>query len=287
MPTTRTKPKEADKMLQELRHILVGREQEVAAQLEIDVAELKEIVADEKRFAERIQPYLESQVTHLQENFPTLFGAYLGTAIRHQIRESQDEIIDALYPIIGKLISKFLRTEIQRISAQIDERLKNPFSWDTVKARIKAFFAGVSYDEYLLQQTSQAEVEAVFIVNKESGLNLGHYSIGEIDMADVVGGMMTGTKDFLEHAFEKEHQELETVQYDDYQILLYTFQQFYMAVVIEGLDNPSFRQDMLTHVLAFWEKYKVPVSDSPTQTEKDQLSAALKNHFNVYSRNGQ
>ncbi|MEO1451716.1 MAG: hypothetical protein AAFV07_19460, partial [Bacteroidota bacterium] len=204
-----------------------------------------------------------------------------------QIRESQDEIIDALYPIIGKLISKFLRTEIQRISEQIDERLKNPFSWDTIKGRIKAFFAGVSYDEYLLQKSATANVEEVFLIHKETGLNLGHFSLNTVSHPDVVGGMLTGIKSFLENAFEKEQQELETVDYDDYQILLYTFQQFYMAIVIEGVGSPAFKQDILNHVLAFWEKYKVPVSDSPSDTEKTHLSEALKTHFHVYNRNDQ
>lgn len=285
MPRASTKPREADKMLQELRHILVGREQALAAQLELDVEALQDIVADEAHFSERITPHLEAHVAHLQENFPELFGAYLGTAIKHQIRESQDEIIDALYPIIGKLISKYLRTEIQRISEQIDQRLKNPLSWDTLKTRMKAFFVGVSYEEYLLQQSIPVTIEEVFIINKETGLNLGHFSLNTVSHPDVIGGMLTGIKSFVEHAFEKEEQELETLRYDKYQIMLYTFQQFYMAIVVDGEGNPTFRQQIMDHVMRFWEAYKVPVSDSPTDTEQAQMSAALKQHFHAYNRN--
>ncbi|MEO1451658.1 MAG: hypothetical protein AAFV07_19170, partial [Bacteroidota bacterium] len=74
MPTTRTKPNEAANMLQELRHILVGREQAIASQLQLDVEELQEILADDQHFAQRIQPHLEAHIEHLQANFPELFG---------------------------------------------------------------------------------------------------------------------------------------------------------------------------------------------------------------------
>ena len=128
-------------LLEQLRQLLLSDDRERHEEIQGRLEELEAFVKRDD-FHEKLEPFLEEHLTYLQKNFPELFGKHLGTAIKVQIRESQSEIIDALYPIIGKLIGKFLRTEIERISEQIDRRLQDPFSFSSFKLRLKAFFTG-------------------------------------------------------------------------------------------------------------------------------------------------
>ena len=138
-----------DARLAQLRELLLKDEELARRAVEEDVNSLKAIILNRESFGNHIAPHLAENVEYLQQNYPNLFGQYLGEAIRLEIRDSQGEIIDALYPIIGKLISKYLREEFRKISEQIDRRLSDPFSWKNIRLRFRAIFSGASYQEFL------------------------------------------------------------------------------------------------------------------------------------------
>ena len=153
--------KEAEGLLNELRSLLRFDDSEEKAEFIARIDSLQEEIRDEELFEEKIKPHFEKNIAYLQENFPDLFSKYLATAIKAQIRDSQDEIIDALYPIIGKLIAKYIRAEIDRISQRVDDRLEDPFS--NFRLRVKAFFSGVSYQEMLMREGALAILEEIFV----------------------------------------------------------------------------------------------------------------------------
>ena len=269
-------------LLEELRHLILSDDRERRAEIERRLTELEEVIKRDD-FQDKLEPFLEEQLVYLQKNFPELFGKHLGTAIKVQIRESQSEIIDALYPIIGKLISKYLRTEIERISQQIDQRLQDPFSFSSLKLRLKAFFTGVSYQELLLESTSKPTVEEVFVIDAESGLPKGHFSLNDISHPDMVAGMLTGIKHFVEHAFEKTDEELNTLEYEKYKILLHTFENFYIATVVAGNLNAVFEQNLQDTVFEFCQKHPIVKESMITQETKDVLSRKIQSHFEGFN----
>ena len=270
---------EAEQQLRELRELLLEEEAEAHVLVMNRIETIQKQIMDDERFKERLGPHLESQLDFLQQNFPDLFGKYLGKAIKNQIRDSQDEIIDALYPIIGKLISKFIRTEIERISQRIDQQLQDPFSLKNLKLRIKAFFSGISYEEMLIRETAQSTLEEIFLIRKQDGMLLGHFSLDEVTHPDMIAGMLTGIKQFIEHAFEKQSQELNTLEYDKYNISINNFQTFYFAAVIEGPLHAHFEKRLQSSIYAFSEQNDI-FTDQPLNKQiTDQISSALKEHF--------
>ncbi|MEL6676804.1 MAG: hypothetical protein AAFR61_31635 [Bacteroidota bacterium] len=275
---------DAEKMLLELRHLLHMEDANLRDRLEEKLHALEEAFQDDALLKERMAPYLETHVAFLQENFPGLFGKYLGAAIQLQIRESQDEIIDALYPIIGKLIAKFIKTEIEKISQKIDQRLANPFSFKAIKQRLQSIFTGVPLEEIMLRDTALAKLEEVFLIRKLDGLLMGHYSLNEVSNPDMVGGMLTGIKQFMEHAFEKQNQELDTLTYDRYKIRVFNFNTYFVAAVIEGPSQARFQNDLQDFVYKFVEKYDVYTDQPITKELNDQLSADLKIHFDGFKQ---
>lgn len=269
--------KEAANLLNELKALLRFDDSDEKKEFIARVETLEEEIRDEELFEERIKPHFEKNIAYLQENYPELFGKYLATAIKAQIRDSQDEIIDALYPIIGKLIAKYIKAEIDRISQRMDERLDDPFS--SFKLRIKALFSGVSYQEMIMREGAQAILEEIFVIRKEDGLLMGHFSLNEVSHPDMIAGMLTGIKGFIEHAFEKASQELETLEYESYTILIFNFKTFYFAAVEKGPIKAKFKERLQSSIFSFCETHDVITDQSLHKGVIDSLSLNLKEHF--------
>ncbi|MEM6801831.1 MAG: hypothetical protein AAF696_10545 [Bacteroidota bacterium] len=268
---------EAEGLLVELRSLLTSDDSEVKEEMLQRIDSLQKEIRDEDLFEEKIKPHFEKNIAYLQENYPNLFGKYMATAIKAQIRDSQDEIIDALYPIIGKLIAKYIRAEIDRISQRVDQRLDDPFSG--IKLRVKAFFSGVSYDEMLMRESAQAVLEEIFVIRKEDGLLMGHFSLEDVSHPDMIAGMLTGIKSFIEHAFEKTSQELETLEYENHTILIFNFQSFYFAAVEQGPIKAEFKERLRNSIFSFCEEHEVIADQSLNKAVIDSLSLELKEHF--------
>ncbi len=281
------KDQQADKRLEKLRQILLAQDRESQASVMERLSELESALVDDEAFEARLSPHLKEQVAYLQEHFPQLFGKFMGPAIRKQIEEEREVIIDALYPIIGRLIARYLKEEIQRISDRIDDSLKDPFSLENLKLRIQALFSHVSYQELLFQQMArQNRLEEVFIIQKDSGLALGHYSLNEVTRSQMVAGMLTGIKNFLEDAFQKGGQELDTLEYEDYQIKIFSYNRFYFAAVIKGMPDSRYEQFLRKYVDAFCEKTTIPSATDVTNSLQERLSEELKQHFDAFNQSG-
>ncbi|HHG86058.1 MAG TPA: hypothetical protein ENJ82_15020, partial [Bacteroidetes bacterium] len=113
-----------------LQEILFEQDRQVTQQIQDEVDTLKGELVSPEETRERIQPFIEDKVAYLQAHFPELFGPILAKTIKKQIHEQQDEMIDALYPIIGKLIRKFVSKELQALVERIDHSINDTFSWE-------------------------------------------------------------------------------------------------------------------------------------------------------------
>jgi hypothetical protein len=289
MPTTspaKMNPKQddADSRLHTLRELLLAEDRMVQENIGQEVNQLKDILLEEDKLEAHLKVHFEGQVKYLQEHFPKLFGRYLGEAIKLQIKSSQNDIIDALYPIIGKMIGRYLKAEIQRISQQIDEKLQNPFSFENIKLRLKSIFSGVSYHEVLMEEVARAELQEIFVIDKESGMLLGHHSLEGITHPDMVAGMLKGLQDFVEHALERASEELEFLEYESHTFLLHHFQTVTFAIVVDGELNATFRSRLRQYVYDFYEKHPVHATSNINRAEQEALAQQLKQHFDGFNQ---
>ena len=272
-------------LLSKLREILFHEEQDNLFKLRDEVDIIKTELKDEKQ-RERLEVFFDEKLDFLQKNFPELFGTVITQSIKKQIRESKGEVIDALYPIIGKLISKYIKAEIEKINERIDTQLNNAFSLKSIRLRLKALFSGVKYEEIIIRDAAEstAALQEIFLISQGSGMLLGKYSLTDLMDADMVGGMLTGIKSFVEHAFNQGEKDLENLEYEDYKIILYNFEKFYVACAISGQPMAYFESKLQKAIMDFIEKYGVEASDTVNQEELNKHSSALKAHFDGFNQ---
>tara|TARA_B100000965_G_scaffold389281_1_gene394769 strand:+ start:769 stop:1596 length:828 start_codon:yes stop_codon:yes gene_type:complete len=267
--------------LDQLKEILLSEDRKIQEKIDSNIKELNQLFSERERLEEKVGPLIDDHIKSFEKDIPRKLGPSITAALQKQINDSQNEVVDLLYPIIGKLISKFIRIEIQHLAEKIDDQLSNAFSIDGWIKRIKAWFGGVSETEVILRDVAPPKLEEIFLIESGSGILINSYSNNQTIDRDMIAGMMTAIKSFVEDAFKGGQQDLEVIQYESYKIQLYSFKSYYLAIVISGVINAEFLFNLQNTVLEFADSYK-----SYSKTKKKQegvisedLTPLLKEFF--------
>jgi hypothetical protein len=194
---------------------------------------------------------LNQLVEQIAEIMPERMGPTITKTLRNQIRESRDEMVQTLYPIIGQMVKKYIQREIQVLSDRIDRQLDNAFSFDNMLDRIRAYLFGVKQSELILKALKKTRVEEIFIIEEQSGILMASYSRGKTLDQDMIAGMLTAIRSFVEDAFQKPDQKLESIAYDEYKIYVQGFERFYIAVVLSGVLDAAFKNRLDDAIMKF------------------------------------
>ncbi|MDF9794823.1 hypothetical protein OKW21_000086 [Catalinimonas alkaloidigena] len=262
----------------QLRQLLLEEDQQEHELLVKQVKELEESINIRKRLQQKVEPIIDEKFEMLKENFPEIYGQVITKTIKTQIRESRDEVIDALYPIIGKLIQKYIVSEISALSERIDRQLAHMFSWEIWLAHIKSWFSGQPVAQHLLSHALPPTIEEVFVVRQYSSTLIGSYSREGLMDGDMVASMLTAIKSFVKEAFAKHKQDLEVIEYETYKIFIKNFQTFYIAITISGVVNQTIRKRIDNLTLDFAQMYmqSLPIKE---MEREDYLSEPLNQFF--------
>ena len=206
---------------------------------------------------------------------PDKLGPTITSTLKVQIRESRDDVVQALFPIVGQMIKKYVQQEIQLLTEKIDRQFENAFSFDMLKLRLKALFTGTSYGELVLKQTKEPQVREIFLIEEESGILMASYSKSKSFDQDMMSGMLTAIKTFVEDAMDVEKQGLEMISYDLYKIYVQNFNKFYVAVVLAGVVDEAFKSKLNDQILSF---VKDIMLKSENQEEKE-LTKSIARYF--------
>ena len=120
-------------------------------------------------------------------------------AISKGIADNKETMIDALYPIMGGMISKYVTQAIKEMMETINKKIENGLSVERYKRKAKAKLTGVSETELLMEESSAATISSLFVIQKESSLLIAeaHLENQEIDDAHMVASMASAIKDFI------------------------------------------------------------------------------------------
>ncbi len=170
----------------------------------------------------------------------------MGRAIKEQIVLERDAMVDALYPVIGSTIAKYMAETVQAIN----QKIETAFSIKGLRRKITAKLQGVSESELILKEAMPCEVQAVFLIHKVSGLVISEVQLhaGKIDPAgmgdhlesELIAGMLTAIRSFANDCMTQSHpSELNQIDYGGFRILLEVAGYCYLAIAIQG--NPPQR----------------------------------------------
>ena len=112
-------------------------------------------------------------------------------------------------------------------------------------------FFGVSENDIAMSEFGQPQIQQIFIIEKGSGLIIASFSKSDTIDEDMIAGMLTAIKSFVEDAFQGGNQSLENIEYELNTIQIQNFQSYYMAAVISGAVDTGFKSDLQDRLLDF------------------------------------
>ncbi len=196
-----------------------------------------------KALAPEIALSIKEQTILHQGAIAKAMGSEMGQAIKNQIEMERDAMVDALYPVIGSTISKYMNEVVQSINEKID----NALSPVGIRRKIRAKIQGVSEAELIIKESLPYNIRAIFLIHKASGLIIRELqpTIEEPLEGDLLAGMLTAIRSFANDCLVSDS-ELDKINYDNFQILFETAGYCYLAVVVNGEPDRSFRDRMRT-----------------------------------------
>jgi len=265
-----------DERLSVLKDILLTDEREYAQKVEEKLKIVEDIINKQKHLSERVNPIIEERLNDFVTEIPKTLGPVITETLKVEIKNSQDAVVEALFPIIGKMIKKYIQQEMKLLSEQINAKMNSAFSIEGIKRKFKSKRTGVSEADLILQELAQPIIEQIMVIEKGSGITISEYSKTQSIDEDTVAGMLTAIKSFAEDAFEKNNQELQYIEYDSFHIHLQNFSAYYIAVIISGPFNVIFKSKLEDKLLDFAQNH----INKEDLENKAVFSKKLKKYFN-------
>jgi len=254
--------------LEILKEILLTEEREFDKDL---ILKIQQLESQQKHLSDRVAPIFDERMDNFIQKMPKTLGPVITETLKTEIKKSQDAVVEALYPIMGKMIKKYVQAEIKKLNKGINEKLNKTFSfknWFSGKDKdINA--AGLMYEHY------KASIEQIMIIEKGSGLLKANYAKNRTLDEDMTAGMLTAIKSFAEDAYDKGKMELERIDYELFTIHLQNFSDYYIAVIITGIYDDDYK-DKLEGVLLDFAQFVVNKSDLENP---ESFTRKIKSYF--------
>jgi len=234
-----------DPSLERLRRILLRDQEAKVEGLQSDLERLDHQINDEGSLIKMIAPVL-------------------GEAIRLKIQEARDEMIEALYPIIGQVVGRAVAEAVSDLARSLDAQAKRAFDFRLMWWRLKARFSGATEAQIRLRELLPFSVTDVLLIHRESGLLLYHLlGTGSIASdSDLFSGMLTAIRDFSQDTLGGDEQdELGEITYGEQRILIETTRHSYLAVIVNGNPPPGFRGEMRDRVIEIENAFSEELAD--------------------------
>ena len=195
----------------------------------------------EDRFRTSVAEVLDRALAEAEisrhEQLSTAIAPLVVRTIKREIHESQDELVEALYPITGRLVQAYVASAIRELS----ERINAQMSANPAMLRFKSLLTGRSMAELALVQSQQLQVEELYLIRRGSGELLARWPnvSNSHDRDQVLSGILTAINEFSLEAFPNDGSALREIDLNTSQVYLRASPRLLLAAKCTGLSNAA------------------------------------------------
>jgi outer membrane protein OmpA-like peptidoglycan-associated protein len=159
--------------------------------------------------------------------------------IKTELNNNRDEMVEALYPLTGRMVKSYVNAEIKRLKAEINQDLERRITSNPLMLMFKGRAAGRTAGDIALADSQRLTVEEVYLIRRGSGelvqrwpqsTNGGGLSNSDIHMS----GVITAVNEFASHAL-KDDGNLRGFELDDCHIYLRASPVYLLAAKCRGV----------------------------------------------------
>ena len=260
--------KEQDK-IEILRDILFADDHDFEEKISKRVGFLEETIQEREKLSQKVDPIIAYQLDEFTKSIPETLGPVITETLKNQIKINKEAVVDALYPVLGKLVKKYVAQEMKLLSEKMNSQLSFLSFW---KRKFKSSVTGQNENELMFGDLASAKVEQVLLIEKDSGILKASYSKTDAMDEEMVSGMLTAIKSFVEDAFNQRNQDLELIEYELYQIHIQSFATHYIAVVISGNFALRAKNELQDIIFDFYNSFMAMNVDLIFETSNSKKS---------------
>lgn len=157
--------------------------------------------------------------------------------VKTEIRNSRDELVEALYPMTGRMVQAYVASAMKDLAHDINRRLEQ----NAFMLRLRSLASGKSVAEVAMADTQRIHIEELYLIRRASGELIGRWPEPS-DLEDshdhVMSGVLTAINEFSSQAFQSNSAGLRQIDIGDRRLYLRASPQFLLAAKCSGTAQP-------------------------------------------------
>lgn len=195
------------------------------------------------------------------------------TTIKAELRNSQDEMVEALYPITGRLVKSYVASALKDLTDQMNRRLEqNP-----VMLRLQSLATGRSVGELALAGTQDFDVKELFLIRRGSGELVAHWPDSPMSGREhAMSGVLAAVNEFANEAFSADQASLRQIDIGGEEVYLRGSPVYLLAARCSGQAPQAIQQTLDDVFLSAVEKqHRIDAETAPYDDAAAAKTAAL------------
>lgn len=230
--------------IERLKTLLFQSEEARLDTLEADVAFLQQYLGDADRLEAATADILVAALERAEVNRPrdlaNAIAPSVVSAIRSEIANSRDMMVEALYPITGRMVSAAVANAFKQLVAFLEQRLNTLTSMELWIGRVKSLVTGRPISEFVLANSNPPRVRRLLLIERGAGRLVAEWNQeGTHDeRADLLSAMVAAILEFSVQALAGEG-NLQKLDFGGREITLSASPRFILAAECTGLLRPA------------------------------------------------
>jgi outer membrane protein OmpA-like peptidoglycan-associated protein len=172
---------------------------EIAARIDDIAARVGTDASLEERVAAVLNGALRRAEHDKHADIADAVAPFVVNTVRTEIRNSRDELVEALYPVTGRIVKAYVASAMKDLVDQINRRLEmNP-----VMLRLRSLTTGRSVAELAIADSQRLTIEELYLIRRGTGELIERWPAdGSGNRSQVMSGVLTAINEFATEAFD-------------------------------------------------------------------------------------
>jgi len=229
--------------LQRLRSLLLREDRNEIAEIRKTLRAIDGRVGTDEEFAASLQAVLLDAIAEVRRTNGRQLNRTLAPlvveTIRSEVRNSREELVNALYPLTGKMVAASMRDAVERMTQSINDSVERASNPTLLLAKAKSKITGRPMAAHVLAGNA-IHVDRAILIDRRDGTVLCSYEREDGGDTDLVSGLIAALSTFASQTYSHTNSDLRTVELDGHRLILRHSPIYLLALEVGG-DLPSDR----------------------------------------------
>lgn len=153
------------------------------------------------------------------------------TTIKTELRNSQDEMVEALYPLTGRLVKSYVASAMKDLADDLNRRIDQT----RVMMRVRSLVTGRSVAELALADSQDFRIKDIYLIRRGTGELIARWPDAEVKGREhAMSGVLAAINEFTNEALAAEQGSLQHIDLGDECAYLRASPKYLLAAVCCG-----------------------------------------------------